>query len=75
MSNLQHGDPKLKPGSGRCKCAECGRYFGGVRAFDLHRVGPANARSCADPARLTGNSGRTLLRLNDRGFWVRDYER
>jgi hypothetical protein len=25
---------------GRCTCAECGRDFGGLRGFDLHRIAP-----------------------------------
>lgn len=66
-------DPKLKPGTNFCKCAECGRYFGGVRAFDLHRTGPASARKCADPAGLTSKKGQPLLFLNDRGYWVGHY--
>ena len=66
--------PKLKPGTRFCQCAACGRYFGGVAAFDMHRVGPMNNRKCADPASLvTKRGGKRKLWLNDRGYWVGDY--
>jgi len=66
-------DKKLPVGTNYCKCAACGRYFGGVRGFDLHRVGPANARNCADPASLVSKKGVALLSLNKKGYWVGSY--
>lgn len=27
----------LRPGSNRCRCAVCGRFFGSVTAFDKHQ--------------------------------------
>ena len=67
-------DPKLKPGSNRCKCGARGTYFGGVRAFELHRTGPADDRACLAPSGVADRQGNTLLRLNDRGYWIRAYK-
>lgn len=39
-------DPMLPPGSRYCHCRTCGAYFGGERAFDVHRVGPMDDRRC-----------------------------
>ncbi|MGH8610196.1 MAG: hypothetical protein ACREX9_23150 [Gammaproteobacteria bacterium] len=36
----------------KCQCRECGRVFGAVTGFDLHRQGPMSARYCSDPAAL-----------------------
>ncbi len=30
--------PRWAITSGRCQCARCGRFFGGVVTFDLHQV-------------------------------------
>jgi hypothetical protein len=65
----------LRPGSRVCQCAACGRYFGGVAAFDLHRVGPAERRVCADPASILSTVGlRRRLWQDERMRWVRDYQ-
>ena len=66
-------DPKLKPGTRFCKCPTCGRYFGGVKGFDMHRVASGVGRICLDPAALLDKHGKRLLWLNDRGYWVSDY--
>ena len=33
-----------------CECSACGRVFGGLKGFEMHRVGPMRDRSCLDPA-------------------------
>lgn len=44
MSNIDHlRKPQLHTGSSVCQCSDCGRYFGGVTAFDTHLVRNANA--------------------------------
>jgi hypothetical protein len=44
-------DPLLPPGSNRCLCDGCGRYFGGVRAFDRHQTARRDGTTiCHDPA-------------------------
>jgi hypothetical protein len=53
-------DPKLPPGTNRCLCSECGRYFGGADGFTRHRVN----YQCVDPATVG-------LQLNSRGYWIR----
>lgn len=65
-------DPKLKPGTRFCKCSACGRYFGGVNGFDLHRRDSETGRICLDPASITDKRGYRKLWLNDRGYWVGD---
>ena len=64
--------PKLPPGTNRCLCASCGAYFGGVSAFDMHRVGPAADRSCLPPGAVRDKQERSLLWLNKYGYWVRN---
>ena len=57
-------DPMLPPGTSRCKCTLCGRYFGGVGGFDLHqRDGEGGRTVCLDPA--------TLGMVLSGGYWVR----
>jgi len=61
----------LKLTGSRCQCPTCGDYFGSVRAFDRHRVGPyANpgqwrgARRClTEPEMIAAGWAR-----NGRGF-------
>lgn len=36
MHNDDNG-PALTVGSAKCLCRACGRYFGGVHGFDMHR--------------------------------------
>ena len=64
-------DSKLQFGTNRCLCAACGHYFGGVTSFDMHRVGPADNRSCLAPCGVRDKQKQPLLQLNDRGYWVR----
>lgn len=49
---------KVGPRGARCRCARCGREFPSVRAFDDHRTGPWNARSCLSEPRSTVNAAR-----------------
>ena len=45
--------PELTVGTGRCRCAACGRSFGGVRAFDRHQRLTAGGRLvCREPSTL-----------------------
>ena len=74
MISINQSDAKLPPGTNFCKCAACGSYFGGVGAFDLHRYGKGKDRACLPPGALADRQNRPLLRLNDRGYWVRDYQ-
>ena len=60
----------LTYGTGRCLCAGCGRYFGNVTAFDVHRDGKGAARVCRDPAGILTKGGEPRLRLSDAGYWV-----
>ena len=63
-------NPKLPLGTNRCLCASCGHYFGGVRAFELHRVGPADDRSCLSPRRVSDRQKQPVLQLNKHDYWV-----
>ena len=74
-SNSAQADPKLPPGRNFCRCAACGSYFGGVQAFDAHRVGPARDRGCLPPGEVRDKHGRPLLKLNLRGYWVRCFKK
>jgi hypothetical protein len=55
---------------GWCRCAECGRTFGGLSGFDAHRMDsvkdPYDWR-CATDAELKAK----CIRLSGRGWWVR----
>lgn len=73
MQRVSQTDPKLPPGSNKCRCAPCGEYFGGVRAFDIHRSGPGGDRRCLAPSGMSDRQGRPLLTLNAKGYWVRAY--
>lgn len=63
-------DPKLKPGSRACRCACCGEYFGGERAFDVHRVGPMTDRRCLPRSGMRDVG----LDLDESGYWRRPKE-
>ena len=65
-----HPDPKLPPGTNYCLCPSCGHYFGGVTAFDMH-LGPASDRACLAPGGMSDSHKQPLLRLSNRGYWVR----
>lgn len=57
-----------------CHCASCHAHFGNVEAFDKHRVGSVDTRSCADPETLTTKTGRKPLMGVDRHgrkVWVK----
>ena len=71
--DLNHQGPRLPTGSNSCRCAACGHYFGGVRAFEMHRDGPAGERHCLATSGMRDTQGQLLLRLNDKGYWVREY--
>ena len=66
-------DLRLKPGTNFCRCAACGEYFGGVNGFDLHRRGDYPDRACLPPSEVADKEKRPLLRLNERGYWIRSY--
>lgn len=72
MDIIPTSDERLRPGSNFCKCGACGAYFGGVRAFELHR-GPGGNRACFDPGGVSDRQGRPLLTLTEKGYWVRAY--
>ena len=77
MNNRNGGtvsDPKLPVGTNYCKCSACGHYFGGATAFDLHRRGEYPDRACLAPSDVANKENKPLLRLNDRGYWVRTYK-
>ena len=63
----------LPIGSNRCLCAACGEYFGGVTAFDMHRIGPAHDRRCKAPAQVSDSKGKPLLKVSKYGYWVAKY--
>jgi hypothetical protein len=52
-------------------CGGCYQNFSGDRAFDAHRTGPHDARSCMPPEQAG-----LLPRLNSHGttVWGREYE-
>ncbi len=70
MSSIHEFNSKLPHGTNRCKCSGCGEYFGGVRAFELHRTGTYPDRVCLPPSCASNGHKRPLLRLNDLGYWV-----
>ena len=70
-------DPMLPVDTNFCKCSACGEYFGGVGAFDLHRVGRVGSdrdRACLAPSVVADKKNRPLLNLNKKGYWVRTYQ-
>ncbi len=48
-----------------CLCRGCAQYFLSVRAFEKHRVGPAEKRACMSTPRLP-DAG---LELDAQGYW------
>lgn len=43
--------PVLTIGTNRCQCSGCGRFFGGVSAFDRHqKIAKDGSAICLDPA-------------------------
>jgi len=63
--------PQLLIGSNKCLCSGCGQFFGGVRAFEIHRVmvGSTRDRACLG----LGSMAERGLRLNAKGYWVQEY--
>lgn len=59
--------PRLRPGSRRCLCAQCGELFNSVSVFDLHRIGPYGTnRRCLTVREMQAKGwGR-----NTDGFWT-----
>jgi hypothetical protein len=55
--------PKLTPGSNRCQCTACLRYFGSVSAADRHQLLRNGQVICRDPA--------SLGMIQQDGWWVR----
>jgi hypothetical protein len=49
-------------------CTACGEDFGGVQAFDAHRVG--KHAYCYSPARTDGRRCLTRTELAARGLWL-----
>lgn len=41
---------KPTPAQAHCGSVGCHRTFGGIRGFDLHRIGDLGKRECRDPA-------------------------
>lgn len=57
----------MRLGTRFCQCAACGRTFGGVSGFELHRVGDhAIARRCM----TDGELAKAGLTLNKRGMYA-----
>lgn len=59
---------RLRVGSSRCACAQCGRRFGGVVSFDRHQLLTDDGVVCLGDEDLH----RKGLRLVD-GWWGRPY--
>ena len=70
---VARSDPKLPVGSNKFQCASCSEFFGGIRAFEIHRAGPHGDRRCLTPSGTSDKHGRPLLGLNSSGYWVRSY--
>ncbi len=55
--------PSLRPGSNRCQCCACGRFFGSVSAADRHQRLIDGQVICRDPA--------SLGMVEKHGWWIR----
>ncbi len=55
--------PELTPGSNRCQCCACGRFFGSVSAADRHQLLRNGEVICRDPA--------SLGMIQQDGWWIR----
>jgi len=58
----QQADGKLSPGTGRCKCMKCGRYFSSTGNFDRHQRIEKGQLTCINPEDV----GMSML---GSGFW------
>ena len=69
-------DPMLPFDTKYCKCPSCGAYFGGAKAFDMHRVrgrvGSGEDRGCQPPSSVADKHGKPKLKMNNRGYWVQN---
>lgn len=61
------GRTMLPPGSRYCRCASCGAYFGGERAFAVHRAGPTADRRCLAPSGMRERG----MEMDSSGYWRR----
>lgn len=50
----------------RCQCTVCGEYFNSTHAFEKHRYGPYEDRSCMSPEEMLSKG----WGKNSKGFWV-----
>jgi len=57
---------RLTIGSNLCQCGECGAYFRSPSAFDKHRTGGQEARTCLTPDEMRAVG----MVVNAAGFWV-----
>lgn len=62
---------KKRLGSRLCQCGSCGRYFGGLTAFDTHRAGTyrPDTRHC-----LSDEALQALGLVNREGVWGSTYQ-
>jgi hypothetical protein len=51
-----------------CHCADCGRSFTGVKAFDAHQRWIGGVLQCTDPATATRLDGSAMFELGPRGW-------
>jgi hypothetical protein len=61
---------KFGTGLKACHCAACHRTFTSVEAFDRHRQGDYDARSCLDPSLMRRQDGQPLYELHAGRFRV-----
>ena len=63
--------PLLRPGSERCLCSVCDKFFSGITGFDLHRTGPYDGeRRCLSAAEL---EAKKYIEVD--GVWQRNVPR
>lgn len=58
--------PELRVGSRTCQCADCLRFFAGVRGFDQHHVGSWKNRRC----RTDKEMEKIGMVQNPHGVWL-----
>ena len=64
----------LSPGRRQCECSTCGQRFGGVVAFDAHRVGKFGVRDGVDRRRCMTTDEMLSAGLSRNGHgWGRAY--
>ena len=59
----------LPPGTDRCKCTLCGKYFNSTSAFDKHKVGKigTTTRRCKTESEMLQGG----MVTNKTGHWTR----